>query len=214
MTATALMLALFSLRSLRYFYPGESPLSCSVFVTSSFPPCPLSVILHPLPAREVDQFITGQRRAFTLSVFEPQPPNERGCCVPAGPGRFKGPRSPVPGPTWGSNYLAAGPLRDAPPAGQSNSHALDLHSWVCGLASIIREAPEPGCRMTRDEGDATRSAQRALALVAGIGEGMGGSVPNSADERRKRGDGRGGALTGRGMNRQREINNEGEVGSR
>lgn len=68
--------------------------------------------------------------------------------------------------------------------------------------------------MTQDEGDAAGSAQRALALVAGIGGSTGGSVPNSADERRKWADGRGGALTGRGMNRQREINNEGEVGSR
>lgn len=141
-------------------------------------------------------------------------PNERGYGVPAGPRRFKGPRSPVSKPTWGSNYLSAGPLRDAPPAGQSNSHTLDLHSWVYGLAFIIREAPKPGCRMTQDEGDATRSAQHALALVAGIGESIGGSMPNSADERRKWGNGRGGALTGRRMNRQREINNEGEVGSR
>lgn len=141
-------------------------------------------------------------------------PNERGYCVPAGPGRFKGPRSPVSEPTWGSNYPSSGPLRDAPPAGRSNSHTLDSHSWVCGPACIIREAPEPGCRMTQDEGDAKGSAQRALALVAGIGESTGGSVPNPAEERRKRGDGRGGALTGRGMNCQQEINNEGEVGSR
>lgn len=68
--------------------------------------------------------------------------------------------------------------------------------------------------MTRDGGDATGSAQRALAPVASIGESMGGSVPNSAEERRKWVDGRGGALTGRGMNCQREINNEGKVGSR
>lgn len=68
------MLHLFSLRSLRYFYLGVALLSCSVFVTSSFPLCPLSVILHPLPACKVDQFITGQRRAFTLSVLEPHPP--------------------------------------------------------------------------------------------------------------------------------------------
>lgn len=68
--------------------------------------------------------------------------------------------------------------------------------------------------MTQDEGDATGSAQRALALVAGVGESTGGSVPNSAEERRKWGAGRGGALTGRGMNCQREINNEGKAGSR
>lgn len=68
--------------------------------------------------------------------------------------------------------------------------------------------------MTQDERDATGSAQRALALVAGIGESMERSVPNSAEERRKWGNGRGGALTGRGMNCQCEINNEGKVGSR
>lgn len=68
--------------------------------------------------------------------------------------------------------------------------------------------------MTQDGGDSTGSAQRALALVASIGENMGGSVPNSAEERRKWGDERGGALTGRGMNCQCEINNEGKVGSR
>lgn len=74
MTTAALMLHLFGPPNLRYFYLGEALLSCSVFVTSSFPLCPLSVILHPLPACEVDQFITGQRRAFTLSVLEPHPP--------------------------------------------------------------------------------------------------------------------------------------------
>lgn len=104
-----------------------------------------------------------------MSVFVPHPPlspNERGYRVPAGPGRLKGPRSPVSEPTWGSNYPSAGPLRDAPPAGRSSSNTLDSHSWVCGRASIIREAPEPGCHVARDEGDATGSAQRALAPVA------------------------------------------------
>lgn len=65
-----------------------------------------------------------------------------------------------------------------------------------------------------DGGDEKGSTQHALALVAGIGERIGGPVPNSAEERRKRGDGRGGALTGRGMNCQREINNERKAGSR
>lgn len=65
-----------------------------------------------------------------------------------------------------------------------------------------------------DGGDAKGSTQRALAWVAGIGERMGGPVPNPAEERRKWGDGRGGALTGRGMNCQGEINNEGKAGSR
>lgn len=62
--------------------------------------------------------------------------------------------------------------------------------------------------------EAKRSAQCVLALVASIGERTGGLVPNSAEARRKWGDGRGGALTGRGMNCQREINNEGKAGSR
>lgn len=56
--------------------------------------------------------------------------------------------------------------------------------------------------------------QWTLAWVAGIGERIGGLMPNSAEERRKWGDGRGGALTGRGMNCQGEINNEGKAGSR
>lgn len=63
-------------------------------------------------------------------------------------------------------------------------------------------------------GDAKGSSQHALAPVVGIGERIGGPVPNSAEERRKWGDGRGGALTGRGMNCQGEINNEGKAGSR
>ena len=65
-----------------------------------------------------------------------------------------------------------------------------------------------------DGGDAKGSTQHALAWVAGIGERIGGAVPNSAEERRKWGDGRGGALTGRGMDCQGEINNEGKAGSR
>lgn len=35
--------------------------------------------------------------------------------------------------------------------------------------------------MTQDEGHARGSAQLALALVAILGESMGGSVPNSAE---------------------------------
>lgn len=62
-------------------------------------------------------------------------------------------------------------------------------------------------------GGAKGSSQQALAWVADTGEGIGEMVPNSAEER-KRGDGRGGAMTGRAMDCQREINNEGEVGSR
>lgn len=58
------------------------------------------------------------------------------------------------------------------------------------------------------------STQHALARVAGIGERFGGLVPNSAEVRRKWGDGKGGVLTGRGMNCQGEINNEGKAGSR
>lgn len=65
-----------------------------------------------------------------------------------------------------------------------------------------------------DGGDVKGSTQHALALVAGIGERIGGLVPNTAEERRKWGDGIGGALTGRGMNCQGEINNEGKAGSR
>lgn len=215
----ALMVHLFNPRSLRYFYLGEALLSFSVFVTSSFPSCPLSVILHPPPSLRGGPIYHWPKEGLHFVCFGASPsiscsPNESGYCVPAGPGRFKGPRSPVAETTWGSNYPSAGPLRDAPPAGQSNSHTLDSYSWACGLASIIRESPEPGCHMTQDEGDATGSAQRALALVASIGESMEGSMPNSAEERRKWGDGRGGALTGKGMNCQREINNEGKVGSR
>lgn len=65
-----------------------------------------------------------------------------------------------------------------------------------------------------DGGDAKGSTQHALALVASIGERIGGPMPNSAEERRKWGDRRGGALTGRAMNCQGEINNEGKAGSR
>lgn len=75
-------------------------------------------------------------------------PNERGYCVPASPQRLEGARSPVPRPTWGSNYPSGVQLREAPPAGQSNSPTLDSHLWACGLASIVREAPEAGCHMT------------------------------------------------------------------
>ena len=57
-------------------------------------------------------------------------PNERGCCVPDGPGRFEGARSPVPSPTWGGNYPSGGPQRGAPPAGQSNSHTVGFHLWA------------------------------------------------------------------------------------
>lgn len=214
-----LMLQLFSPRTWRYFYLGELLPSFPVFGTSSFPSCPLSVILHPPPRLQGGPIYHWPKEGLHFVCFGASPsiscsPNERGYSVPAGPGRFKGPRSPVSETTWGSNYPSAGALRDAPPAGQSNSHTLDSYSWACGPASIIREAPEPRCRVTQDEGDATGSTQRALALVAGIGESMGCSVPNSAEERRKWGDGRGGALTGRGMNCQREINNEGKVGSR
>lgn len=65
-----------------------------------------------------------------------------------------------------------------------------------------------------DGGDAKGSTQHALALVTSIGEWIGRAMPNSAEERRKWGDGRGGALTGRGMECQGEINNEGKAGSR
>lgn len=213
---------LFGPRSLRYFYLGEVLLFCSEFVTSSFPLCPLSVILYTPPsppAYEVDQFITGQRRSFTLSVLEPHPPwaallMKGGTASQSVQGDLRGQEVQFQKQLGEVITPPTGPLRDAPPAGRSNSHILDSYSWACGLASIIRKAPEPGCCMTQDEGDATGSAQRALALVASIGESMGGSVPNSAEGRRKWGDGRGGALTGRAMNCQREMNNEGKVGSR
>lgn len=65
-----------------------------------------------------------------------------------------------------------------------------------------------------DMGQAKGLIQCILAWVASTGERIGGAVPNSAEARRKWGDGRGGALTGRGMDCQGEINNEGNVGSR
>lgn len=65
-----------------------------------------------------------------------------------------------------------------------------------------------------DGGDAEGSTQHVLALVGSTGERIRGPMPNSAEKRRKWGDGKGGALTGRGMDCQREINNEGKVGSR
>lgn len=65
-----------------------------------------------------------------------------------------------------------------------------------------------------DGGGVKGSSQHALACMAHIGEKIRGTMPNPAEERRKWGDGRGGALTGRGMDCQGEINNEGEVGSR
>ncbi|KAI4833111.1 hypothetical protein KUCAC02_016028, partial [Chaenocephalus aceratus] len=65
-----------------------------------------------------------------------------------------------------------------------------------------------------DGGDAKGSTQHALARIVGIGERIGGPVPNSAEKRRQWVDGGGGALTGRGMKCQGEINNEGKAGSR
>ena len=65
-----------------------------------------------------------------------------------------------------------------------------------------------------DRGEAKGSTQHALAWAACIGGRTGGPVPNSAEGRGKWEDGRGGALTGRGMCCQGEINNERRVGSR
>lgn len=76
-------------------------------------------------------------------------PNGRGHCVPASPVRLDGARSPVLGPTWGSNYPSGGPQREAPQAGQNTSPTLDFHLWACGMASIVREAPDTGCHVTR-----------------------------------------------------------------
>lgn len=111
----------------------------------SFSSPPLSARQTNLsPAKEGLHFVCF-RGSPSISCF----PNERGCCVPASPQRLEGARSPVPSPTWGSNYPSGGLLRGAPPTGQSNSHTVDFHLWAPGPAPIVREAPEAGCHMTR-----------------------------------------------------------------
>lgn len=115
---------------LKIFLTAQSLLSSPVFVTSSSPSCPLSVILQPpLSARQTN--LSPAIGGITLSVFEALPPKaallmKGGCCVLAGPRRLEGARSPVLSPTWGSNYPSDGPLRAALPAGQSNSHSVDF----------------------------------------------------------------------------------------
>lgn len=115
---------------LKIFLTAKSLLSCAVFVTSSSPSCPLSVILQP-PVCKANQFITGQRRhhfvCFRDSPSKSCAPNERGCLVLDGPWRLKGARSLVPNPTWGSNYPSDGPLRAALQADQRTSHTMDFH---------------------------------------------------------------------------------------
>lgn len=117
---------------LKIFLSVKSLLSCTVFVTSSSPSCPLSVILHH-PSRLQDKLIYHRPKEglhFVCCRGSPSiscSPNERGCCVPTGPQGVEGARSPVPGPTWGSNYPSGGPLRGALPAGRSNSHTVDFH---------------------------------------------------------------------------------------